>query len=100
MKSKVYCKSTDKGTHSFYLVHNSEEIWLFNQNYRKSVQDYFGRGRTIDESIKAYKVRSRDGARKDRALRRTATKIPLYLKYIEKEYEIQVMEKTKRRRKK
>ena len=99
MSSKIYCYPTKKGVHSFYLIHEGEKIWLFNQAYKKSVNRYFRDGRTIDEALKAYKVRSRDGIQKDFALRKTAQKLPLYLRYVEKEYDIQVMEKTKRRAK-
>ena len=97
MASKIYCYPTKKGVHSFYLFHEGEKIWLFDQPYRKSVARYFRNGRTITESLNAYKSHTREGGSKDSALRNVTDKLPMYLKYVEKEYQIQVLEKTKRR---
>ena len=44
MKDMIYCKRTDCGFHSFYLVVNGQEYYLFRQNYRKGVQKYYGDG--------------------------------------------------------
>lgn len=52
MKIKIYCKPTDKGVHSFYLVMDNDEFFLFSQAYRKGVEEYYGKGVRIDESMK------------------------------------------------
>lgn len=49
MKIKIYCKPTDKGVHSFYLVMDNDEFFLFSQAYRKGVEEYYGKGVRIDE---------------------------------------------------
>lgn len=91
MRTMIYCKPTKQGVHSFYLVSEGREYYLFSQNYRKSVQAYFSRGVTLDTSMNYAKSHN------DSAIMKTMSKLPLYIKYIEKEYEIEVYEKTKRR---
>lgn len=91
MKTIIYCKPTDKGVHSFYLLVGTEEFYLFSQAYRKGVDEYYGKGVRIDESMKYSR------AHNDSAIIKTMDKIPMYVKYIEKEYGIEVLEKTKKR---
>ncbi len=91
MKTKIYCKPTAKGVHSFYLLLDSEEYFLFSQAYRKGVEEYYGRGVRIEEAVRHSR------AHKDAAIIRTMDKIPMYVKYVEKTYEIEVLEQTKKR---
>ena len=91
MKATVYCKPTDCGAHSFFLVTASREYYLFSQDYRKGVNEYFSKGVCIDEATDFSK------SHRDNAIRRTMTKIPMYIKYIEKEYGVEVLEQTKRK---
>lgn len=90
MKTTIYCKTTDKGNHSFYLMIGNDEFFLFSQAYRKGVDEYYGRGVRIEESMKYSK------AHNDSAITRMMDKIPMYVRYIEKEYDIEVFEKTKK----
>ncbi len=90
MSTTIYCKPTNKGIHSFYMIVNNEEYYLFSQSYRKGVEQYFGRGVHISESMKHSK------AHRDSAITRTMDKLPMYIKYIEKEYGIGVMNKTRK----
>ena len=91
MKTIIYCKPTDKGTHSFYLIVGNEEFFLFSQAYRKGVEKYYGKGVLIDESIKHSR------AHNDVAITRTMDKIPMYIKYVEREYDVVVLKKTERK---
>ena len=91
MKAIIYCKPTAKGVHSFYISIGKDRYYLFSQPYRKGVDDYFRRGVVIDHAIKYSK------AHNDAAIRRTMQKLPGHIKYIEKEYDIQVLEKTKKK---
>lgn len=91
MKATIYCESSSKGIHSFYLVTSVNEYYMFSQNYRKGVHEYFNKGVRIDEATDFSK------SRRDNAIRRTMTKIPVYIKYIEKEYGVEVLEQTKRK---
>jgi hypothetical protein len=90
MKTIIYCKPTEKGMHSFYLINGDEEYYLFSQAYRRSVANYYGRGVLFDNAIKYSK------AHNDSAITRTMTKLPMYIRYIEKEYGIYVLDKTKK----
>lgn len=91
MKTKVYCEVSARGEHTFSLIHEGQEYYLFKQNYRRSVQRYYGKGVLLDEAINFSK------SHKDCSVERTMTKIPMYIKYVEKEYGIQIFERTKRK---
>ena len=91
MKTIIYCKRSERGKHNFYLQTNGEDFYLFSQNYKKGVQEYFGRG--------VYLERACDYSRSkhDTAVVKTMDKIPVFIKYIEKESGILVFEQTKRK---
>lgn len=90
MKPMVYCKPTSKGIHSFYLKSEGEEYFLFCQDYRAGVQDYFSRGVSLDDAYNYSK------ANHNSALIKTISKLPMYIRYVEKEYGIEVLEQTKK----
>ena len=90
MKTKIYCKTVAIGLQAFYLVADNKEYYLFSQDYRASVKEYFFAGRSINETKDFGGVHSV-------AVRRTLEKLRVYIPYIEKEYGITVMEKTKKR---
>ncbi len=89
MKPIIYCKPTSQGIHSFYLVSDGREFLLFCQNYRKGVQNYFGKGVTIEQALAYAKSNG------DTAVIKSMDKIPSYLRYLEKEYGIVVLKKTR-----
>ena len=89
MKTKIYCIVSDKGIHSFYLQHNSKRYYLFSQNYRKGVHKYYSNGVSLKDAINFNK------SHRDEAVTHTMEKLPAYIKYIEKEYDIAVYKKTK-----
>ena len=64
---------------------------MFSQDYRKSVKNYYAGGVSLREALN----NPRGG--KDHALRKTMEKLPGYIKYIEKEYGIAVLEQTLRK---
>ena len=94
MKTKIYCTVSSKGTHSFYLEQDGKRYFLFNQNYRKSVHRYFQYGASLEEATNFNRIHG------DGALANTMEKLPAYIKYIEKEYQIAVFEKTREKQKK
>ena len=93
MKAKIYCKTTQKGIHSFYLSLEGNEYFLFSQKYKKGVQEYFGKGGVYFDQARNFAK-----SRKDTALIKTMSKFPIYIKYIEKEYEIAILNQTKKRK--
>lgn len=86
---KIICKTTAKGVQSFYLRCNKCEYYLFSQPYRVSVKEYFRFGLPIKECSN-YSSRSY-------AVRKTLDKIYSHIRYVEKEYGIAVLEKTKQK---
>ncbi len=94
MRTIIYCKPTEKGIHSFYLNNGQNEVfYLFSQAYRKSVEEYYGKGVSIDDAIRYSK------AHKDSSITRTMTKIPIYIRYVENEYGVAILNKTKKNHK-
>lgn len=91
MRITIYCQSTSHDVHSFYLTVNGEKYFLFSQNYRKGVHGFYSKGVLLNDAIDY----SRAG--RDIAIVRTMKKIRMYIKYIEKEYGIEVLNQTKRR---
>jgi hypothetical protein len=69
------------------------EYFLFNQNYRKGGQRYFSKGVRLDQARNYAKTN------KDTAIIKTMDKLPIYIKYVEKEYGICILEQTKKREK-
>ena len=88
MKPQIYCKTTAKGEHSFYLMADGQEYYLFRQAYRRGVHTYFSNGIRIDEVYDFSK------AKNDSAVIHTLDKLPLYIKYVENEYGIVVLRQT------
>ncbi len=88
MKTTIYCKTTDKGVHSFYLAQGREEYFLFHQNFRRGVKEYFGRGVSINEAFDFGR------SHHNTSLIHTMEKLPAYIKYVEKEYGIEVLKQT------
>lgn len=91
MKARIYCTSNHRGTHLFFLDLGKEQFFLFSQAYRKGVEEFYGRGVFIDESMNYNK------AHKDSSILKTMEKIPMYVKYVEKEYDLEVLKQTQKR---
>ena len=91
MRNIIYCEPTERGVHSFFLIADGQEYFLFRQNYRKGVQAYFSKGVPLADAINFSKTHN------DSALIRTMSKLPMYIKYVEKEYGIEILEQTKKR---
>lgn len=88
MQAKIFCRTVAKGKQSFYMTVNGQKYFLFTQDYRVSNKEYFQNGVSISEINNYSGVHST-------AVRKTLDKLPSYIKYIEKEYEIAVFKKTK-----
>lgn len=92
MKNMIYCRPTAQGIHSFYITSEGEEFFLFSQNYRKGVHSYFSKGVRLDEAYDYSKTN------RDSAVIKTMNKLPMYIKYIEREYGITILNQTKKRK--
>lgn len=88
MKTKVICKEHSRGTLSFYAMDNGKEYFLFNQEFKKTVYDYFMNGVNVS-------LTSNYSVAHSHTVRKTLDKLPSYLRYVEKEYDLEIYEKTK-----
>jgi len=90
MRSVVFCETTAKAVQSFYISVGGKRYYLFSQDFRKSNKRFFSRGVELD-TIGTYKnVHST-------SVRKTLDKLPIYIKYIEKEYGVEILESTRKK---
>jgi hypothetical protein len=82
MKSKILTKKTKVGQ-AFYLYHDKKEYYLFTQNYCKTVDKFFKNNVYLDDL-------SNYSQTKSTYVKNTFDKIKLYIKYIQKHYNLQV----------
>ena len=80
MANTIYCATTSKGVQSFYITANRETHFLFSQNFRRGVKEYFERGVRIDEAMNFKRANGNS------AVIHTMEKRPSYIRYVEKEY--------------
>ena len=87
MKAKFYC--IKKGTqHQFYVYADGMEYYLFSEEYRKGVANFFSRPLTYDE------VTNFSKAKRNFQIMNTMKKIPLYVRYVEKYYGLTLTNKS------
>ncbi len=92
MQAKVYCKTVAKGRQAFYVNANGKEYFLFEQDFRASNKEFFRNGVGVHAINNYSSVHST-------AVKKTLDKLPSYIRYIEKEYDVAIYEKTKRKEK-
>ena len=92
MQAKIFCKTIAKGKQSFYVTVNEKRYFLFTQDYRISNKEFFQNGVGISEKNKYANVHST-------AVKRTLDKLPAYIRYVEKEYDVAIYEKTQKAQK-
>ena len=89
-RTYVYCTSDEKSM-SFFVSHSNNDYYLFTQDFHLSVKDLFANGVEINRALdysRAFRVKP---------VMKTISKLPVYIKYIEKEYGIQILEQTKKK---
>ncbi len=91
MKEKIICKPTKKGVQTFYLIIGNESYYLFAQAYRKGVAKFYRNGVWLDKAMKHSK------AHNDTAIMKAMDKIPKYVRYLEKEYDMEILMRTRKR---
>lgn len=80
------------GNDNLYLQVNGQEYYLFSQKHKESVAYYYSKGVTLDKAMDFTR------ARRDVAIGRTMEKLPRYIKSLEVEYNLQVLNKTRRKK--
>lgn len=91
MKTMIYCRTEEKGIQTFYVLVEGRSYFLFRQDYRKSVKEYFAKG------VDVQKIGSYNGVHSS-AVQRTLDKLPAHIRYIEKEYGVEIYDNTKERK--
>ena len=89
MEGKIYSRITAKGEQSLYLKAYGKEYYLFSQNYRKSVRNYYSTPVCLDRALD---FTLGTGA----AVRKTMEKLRIYIPYVEREYGLCVLDKTRK----
>ena len=89
MKSMILSRVDVSGYHTLYLVADNKEYYLFRQAYRRGVADYYRNGATIDDAIKYSK------AKFDTSVLHTMSKLISHIRYVEKEFDIVVLDRTR-----
>ena len=90
MKSMIISRVYVSGYHTLYLVDNNKEYYLFRQAYRRGVADYYRNGATIDDAINYSK------AKFDTSVMHTMGKLLAHIRYVEKEVDIAVLDRTRK----
>lgn len=68
MKAKVFCKTVAKGQQAFYVMVNGKRYFLFQQNYRVSNKEFFGKGIGINQINDYSKTRNAGRANFDKVM--------------------------------
>ena len=93
MKTKtvyVFCKDTNiKGMIAYYVSSNQGEYFLFTQKFRHSSYQYFHAGIPLEKAIK-------HPSYNDAAISNTIRRILPSIHYIEKTYDVQLLNKSKK----
>lgn len=87
---KIYC-TKDKGKHNFYLLHNKEKYYLFSQAPKRSVESFYKNGIHLDKAL------NHGIGKRDYAIHHTMDKLRIYIRYIETEYDIVILDTTRRK---
>lgn len=90
MVGMIYCRLSDQRLHEFYLCISGKTYYLFSQKYKKSVHSFYGDSVCLNAALDFGK------SRRDNAIVRTMRKLPMYIRYVEKEHGIAVLNKTKK----
>lgn len=85
----IYCQPDTNSKQHFYVQFNGESYYLFSQDFRRGVQNYYGNGVKLDKAVDHSK------AKFDTAIMRTMRKIIPHIRYIEKEYDLLILNRTK-----
>lgn len=91
MRASIFCLPTAKGVHSIYLATGGATHFLFSQNYRRGVQEYFRSGVCLDDAMDFSRARGNS------ALIHTMEKLLSHIRYVEREYGITVLRKTEQK---
>ena len=88
MITNIKCKISKNGQHDFILNLDGETYYIFSQDFHTGVNKYFKNGVSLDKAM------DRKKAKNDYCIIKTMDKLQMYIKYLEKEYDIKILNKT------
>lgn len=88
MATTIFCRRADYDLHSFYIRANGKTYYLFSQPYKRSTHDFFEGGICLDRALDFSRAKG------NFALLHTMEKLPAYIRYVERVFEIAVLRKT------
>lgn len=88
MKTKIICEKVDHKTQAFYAIVGKDKYFLFEQKYSSSVREFFKYGYYLD-GVDYSKTTAEN-------VRHTLEKLPSYIHYVEKEFNVVIYEKTRK----
>ena len=86
-KPTVICTAPPGEGLRFYLDVGDTRYFLFNQRYRSGVERYFKKGVSLNTAIT-------DKTARDDCVKKVISKLPFYIRYIEKENDITLLNQT------
>lgn len=89
MHSQVYCKCNDRGLLDFYLRTSEQDLFMFSQKNKYGSREFFEKGVSLEKALDMTK------SRRNYAILLVMEKLPTYLRFLEKEHNIQLLQKTK-----
>ena len=91
MSTIIYAIPTAKGIHSLFVETDGSTHFLFSQDYRRGVKEFFGKGvclrRALDHSLS-----------QNSAVHRTMDKLIPHIRYVEREHNVTILNQTKRKK--
>lgn len=91
MHNQIFCKCNNKGFLDFYLRTNEQDLFMFSQKYKYGSREFFEKGVSLEKALDT------TNSHRNYAILLVMKKLPAYLRFLEKEHNIQLLEKTKNR---
>jgi len=88
---KVICEQFNDN-HRFYMLDGNAEYYLFSQKYKKAVNQFYSNGVPLNRAIK------HGECKRSKVLHHTMNKLKSSIQYIEKEYNISILDSTIKKR--
>ena len=88
MLSYVYCEKSRNNTISFYITYKDTDYYLFSQKFSKDTYNTYYKGIPLNRAMQP------SLARDNRAILKTIEKLPIYIKYVEREEGFYVLDKS------
>jgi len=91
--ARVYCSTSKPDLLNFYIEKNSESYYLFSQNFNWKVYHFYKEGVPLRKAL-SFKYGKRQNSH---SMMKISEKIQSYIRYVEKEEDLVILEKTKKR---